>query len=100
MDRAKQLDGDYYEGLLPLAETLESKNRNLVASLLFRSLLISILGRGNTKAYPHGVRYLRKLDKLSKIISDWQTFDNHEVFKAQITQAHGRKRSFWSKYKG
>jgi hypothetical protein len=29
---------------------------------------------------------------------DWQNFNHHEVFKEQIMQAHGRKRSFWSKY--
>jgi hypothetical protein len=29
---------------------------------------------------------------------DWKNFNHHEVFKDQIIQAHGRKRSFWSKY--
>jgi len=52
----------------------------------------------NTKAYPHGIRYLKKLDKLAASIADWKEFNHHEVFKAQIIEAHGRKRSFWSKY--
>lgn len=77
---------------------MESENRHLVTSLIFRSLLLSILERGYTKAYPHGVRYLKKLDILSEAITDWKEFNNHEAFKKQIIEAHSRKRSFWSKY--
>ena len=95
---ADLLDGNYYGSLLSLAEAMESESRNLAASLLYRSLLVSILERGYTKAYPHGIRYLKKLDKLTAGVSDWKEFTPHEVFKAQIIEAHGRKRSFWSKY--
>jgi len=98
LGRADQLDGNHYGSLLSLAETMESENRHLVTSLIFRSLLLSILERGYTKAYPHGIRYLKKLDKLAIIISDWKEFNSHEAFKEQIIEVHGRKRSFWSKY--
>ena len=98
LGRAEQLDGDHYGSLLSLAKAMESESRNLVASLMYRSLLISILERGYTKAYPHGIRYLMKLDKLAEAIIDWKKFINHEAFKDQILQAQGRKRSFWSKY--
>jgi len=98
LGRTDFLTGDRYESLLPLAESMEAENRNLTASLLFRSLLISILERAYTKAYAHGVKYLCKLDQLAETITDWKAFDNHAVFKAEIHQAHGRKRSFWSKY--
>jgi len=98
LKRADQLDGNHYGSLLSLAEAMESENRLLVTSLIFRSLLISILDRGYTRAYPHGVRYLKKLDKLSVLITDWKDFNHHEAFKEQIIKAHGRKRSFWSKY--
>jgi len=98
LGRADQLDGKHYGSLLSLAETMEAESRHLAASLIFRSLLISILERGYTKAYPHGVRYLKKLDKLSVFVTDWKDFNYHEAFKEQIIQAHGRKRSFWSKY--
>jgi len=72
LGRAIQLDGNHYGSLLPLAEAMESESRHLSASLIYRSLLISILERGYTKAYPHGVRYLKKLDKLAVAISDWK----------------------------
>lgn len=98
LKRADQLDGNHYGSLLSLAEVMEFENRHLVTSLIYRSLLISILERGYTKAYPHGIRYLKKLDKLSEAVTDWKEFYHHEAFKAQIIEAHGRKRSFWSKY--
>lgn len=98
LERAEQLDGYFYESLPPLAKTMASENRHLAASLIYRSLLISILERAYTKAYPHGVRYLKKLDELALSIMQWRKFDTHEMFKDQIYLAHGRKRSFWSKY--
>jgi len=98
LDRADQLNGNYYGSLLSLAEAMVLENRNLAASLIYRSLLVSILERGYTKAYPHGIRYLKKLDKLAVVVTEWKTFNNHAVFKNRIYQDHGRKRSFWSKY--
>ena len=81
---ADQLDGNHYGSLLSLAEAMEAENRHLVTSLIFRSLLISILERGYTKAYPYGIRYLKKLDKLSEAVTDWKKFKHHEAFKEQI----------------
>ncbi|PIE89386.1 MAG: hypothetical protein CR997_11715 [Acidobacteria bacterium] len=98
LKRADQLDGDLYCSLLSLAETMEEENRLLVTSLIYRSLLISILERGYTKAYPHGIRYLKKLDKLAAKVTDWKEYIQHKAFKGQIIKAHGRKRSFWSQY--
>lgn len=98
LDRAEKLDGYFYETLPPLAKTMESENRYLAASLIYRSLLISILERAYTKAYPHGVRYLKKLDVMAVSIEQWMAFDNHEMFKDQIYLSHARKHSFWSKY--
>lgn len=98
LGRADQLNGNYYGSLLSLAEVMEPENRHLAASLIYRSLLVSILERGYTKAYPHGIGYLKKLDKLAVTVSDWKRFNTHQAFKEQIIKAHGRKRSFWSKY--
>ena len=98
LKRVDQLNGNHYGSLLPLAGVMEADNRHLVTSLIYRSLLISILERGHTKAYPHGIRYLKKLDKLATSVADWKGFNHHEAFKAQIIEAHGRKYSFWSKY--
>jgi hypothetical protein len=98
--RVEQLDGNFYGNLIRLAEKMKLENRYLAACLIYRSLLVSFLERGYTKAYPHGIRYLKTLDKLSMDIDDWKNNSHHEAFKEQIMQDHGRKRSFWSKYEG
>ena len=98
IERASQLDGDLYAHLLPLAKRMESEDRNLAATLLYRSLLVSILDRSYNRAYGHGVRYLNTLDELALGISDWRDFDDDEEFKTWVREKHGRKKSFWSRY--
>ena len=98
IDRADQLNGDFYESLLPLAVTMEKNRRALVASVLYRALLDSILRRAQTKTYPHGVRYLKKLDKLAASISDWRAIEDHAAYLEHLRQKHGRKTSFWPQY--
>ncbi len=93
-----QLDGNLYQFLLPLAKALEEGGRFLGAILVYRSLLESILGRAQSHYYHHGVRYLKKLDVLSPSVKDWRGLPSHEDYKENLLEAHGRKRSFWSKY--
>jgi len=93
-----QLDGNLYQFLLPLAKALEEGGRFLGATLVYRSLLESILGRAQSRYYHHGVRYLKKLDALSPSIDDWRGLPFHEEYKEALLEVHGRKRSFWSKY--
>ena len=97
-DHADQLNGDHYTLLLPLAEAMEKNSRLLCASLLYRSLLDSILRRAQTKTYSYGVRYLKKLDLLAGSITGWGTIEPHAVYKAELQLHHGRKSSFWSRY--
>lgn len=99
LDRAEQLNGDFYGGLLPLAEAMESADRPLCTSVIYRALLDSILRRGRTKTYPHGVRYLKKLDKFAVSITNWRNIVSHADYMEHLEQKHGRKRSFWSRYK-
>ncbi|WP_342347859.1 DUF6880 family protein [uncultured Nitrospira sp.] len=99
LDRADQLNGDFYGSLVPLAEILETKGRALGATILYRALLDSILRRARTKTYPHGVRYLKKLDKLAPSISDWRNFHDHSIYSEHLQEKHRRKTSFWSRYR-
>ena len=98
MKLAGQLNGDFYGSLLPLAEAMEENGRTLCASVVYRALLDSILRRGQTKSYPHGVRYLRKLDRLAHAVADWRNMAPHRVYLQEIKLNHGRKSSFWSRY--
>lgn len=99
LQRADQLNGDDYGGLLPLAAAMEGKGRQLCASIVYRALLDSILRRAQTKTYTHGVRYLRKLDLLASSVSDWGSREDHAAYKEKLRLDHGRKSSFWSRYK-
>ena len=69
-------------------------------SIIYRALLYSILKRAVSKYYNHGVRYLKKLDSLSDRTTDWQNVQPHASYKEDLLRNHGRKSSFWSKYKG
>ena len=97
LNKIDQIDGEFYNFLLPLAKSMEEDNRYFMASLIYRSLLMSILGRAYTKSYTHGVSYLKKLDKFEGLVLDWRNFPSHENFKNVVLQTHGRKKSFWAK---
>jgi hypothetical protein len=96
--RAEQLNGGFYTALLPLARDMEKAGRLIVATAIYRALLESILARAISKYYTHGVRYLKKLDALSKKIENWGDVVSHEEYKAELRRIHARKNSFWSKY--
>lgn len=96
--RADQLDGGFYSNLLSVAEVMESESRYLIVCLIYRSLLVSILDRANTKAYHHGISYLKRLDNLSAKVDDWKNFNDHITFKEGLYQKHHFKYSFWPKY--
>lgn len=97
----KRIDGlviHNYSRTFSIARGMESENRLLVASLVCRRLLGETLK--DSMNYSTGVQCLEKLDELSMAITDWKNFDSHEAFKKKIVEAHGHKRSFWSKYRG
>ena len=96
--RAKELDGDQYYAILPLAEAMEREERYLAATVLYRSLLESILARAISKYYAHGVRYLRRLDELAQLVENWRTFIPHNEYFLQLLGKHARKSSFWGRY--
>lgn len=94
----EQLNGDLYYQLLPLAEVLETNKRLLICSLIYRALLDSILARALSKYYHHGIKYLKKLDQLAPLVSDWQAWLPHVSYLASLREQHKRKSAFWSKY--
>ncbi len=99
LSHVDQIDGYVYDSLVLLAEAMEESGRYLAATMVYRSLLDSILRRRYSKSYHHGVDYLERLDSLSLKINDWQRFAAHEQYKQELRQAHGRKYSFWKKYR-
>ena len=96
---AGSIDGDRYSSILPLAEAMEKQNRHLVASLLYRALIDSILTRAKSKYYPHGVRYYEKLQELAPNVNNWKGFSSHTVYLTELKSKHGRKPAFWTQVK-
>ena len=95
---ATGIDGANYHRLNNIAEKLSALGEPLAASLLFRALLDSILERGKTAAYPHGIEYLVQLDELAGQIDNWNGFKTHQDYFAALKTKHGRKYSFWEQY--
>lgn len=96
----ERLDGERYYQLVPLAEALENGGYPLAATVCYRALTDSILGRAVSRYYHHGVRYLKRLDALAPAITDWQEFPSHRPYVKSLVDAHKRKRSFWAQYGG
>lgn len=82
----------------PNIRQTEKEHYPLAASLIYRSLLDSIMERKKTMAYGYGAHYLKKLDALAEGISDWQGVPDHQAFMTEFRAQHGRKYSFWDRY--
>ncbi len=98
LGRIDQLNGNFYDSLLSLAEAMGDDGRLLSATVIYRALLDSILRRAQSKTYLHGARYLKKLDRLAGSIPDWRKIETHTAYTERLRQVHGRKSSFWSRY--
>ncbi len=96
--RSSQIDGNYYTNVLPLAELMEELGQTLTSTVLYRSLLESILARAISKYYTHGVRYLKKLDALAPRIDNWRDVENHDLYSQSLRRQHARKSAFWERY--
>jgi hypothetical protein len=95
--RAELIDGEYYHGLLPLAEALLQSGRPLAATVVYRALLDSILERARSKIYGHGASYLRKLGSIAGKITAWRGLPDHPAYLAALRSKHARKSAFWSR---
>lgn len=98
-ERITQLDGDRYYDLTRWAELFEENEHYLIASVIYRELINSILKRAYSKAYHHGVDYLKKLDKFESLIHKWHPLDSHRSYFDKIKKEHSRKSNFWAQYK-
>ncbi|WP_027186143.1 DUF6880 family protein [Desulfovibrio inopinatus] len=99
LDREDQLNGENHYFLEPIANTMEKQGFHLPAVIIYRQLLESVLERRNSKYYHHGIRYLKKLDKITNKISDWKNRTPHQDYFHKIYAEHKRKTAFWSKYR-
>lgn len=85
----------FYDDLLALAKQFEEKQCGLAQTVCYRSLLLSILAEGRTKAYNHAAKYYKKLTLIAENIEDYSPLEHHLTFIQQLEQMHGKKHSFW-----
>lgn len=98
IDHHDQWDGRAYH-ILPQAAAALEHDYPLAATILYRALLDSILARAKSKAYPHGVKYLRQLDMLAEdadaVPDRPAAMMDHDDYTVSLRKAHGRKSGFW-----
>lgn len=94
--RRECLEGQRYEFLLPLAQSLAAE-QPLAATVLYRALLETNLQQALSKYYSHGVRYWRKLAELAARIDDWRELVPQAAYTATVRDLHARKTAFWAR---
>jgi Family of unknown function (DUF6880) len=92
--RLSELDGRNYEWLGKAAERLAEK-WPVSATLLYRALVLSVLERGYSKAYPYAARDLASASILASRLKSDSGIPDHTTFQAQLKAKHGRKYGFW-----
>jgi hypothetical protein len=93
-DRLKQLDGRFYELLRPAADMLAGKYPE-AATLLYRSMVESVLARGSSTQYRYAMQDLLSCAHLAPHLPENATIETHPTFIARLKKAHGKKYSFW-----
>ncbi len=96
LERISQVSGDHYGEMLDLAEATVQHGLALVASLLYRALLESILVHVRRTAYRHAAKYLKTLERLARSVTDWRGHPSHQVFVVELRKRHGNKKAFWA----
>jgi hypothetical protein len=95
IDRAGELDGNYYEILTPASEALAPKYP-LAATLVLRAMIDFALAKARSSRFGHAARHLRTCAALAPAIADWKSFETHEAYVARLRREHGRKTAFWA----
>lgn len=95
-----RIDGRNHGELVPLAKAFQAHERWLGEVVVYRALLLGILGRGYAPSYGHGARYLMRLRKLADAVDGAMPLQSHEAFEAEIRLRHGRKSAFWAHVNG
>ena len=94
VERADELDGNFYEILTPSAEALASRSP-LAATLLRRAMIDFTLEKIRASRYKHAARHLEECARLAPAIDDYGAFETHADYDARIRDQHRRKTSFY-----
>jgi len=97
--RIAEFDGRNYEELGKAAEHLAEK-WPVSATLLYRTLVRSVLERGYSKAYRYAARDLASASMLADRLPADSGNPAHATFHADLKARHGRKYGFWQIVEG
>ncbi|MCW2241787.1 DUF6880 family protein [Azospirillum canadense] len=93
-ERLEEFDGRDYRTLPAAAEALAGKHP-VAATLLYRRMIESILGRASASQYGYAVRDVRHCESLAGQLPEDAGIESHDAFMARLRQEHGRKAKFW-----
>ncbi len=95
IQRAGELDGNYYEILTPAADALGGKYP-LAATLVLRAMVDFSLMRARSSRYAHAARHLAECASLASTIQDFGAFESHDAYLGRLRREHPKKSAFWS----
>ena len=93
--RSAELNGNDYELLSHVAETLAAKYP-LAATLVLRAMITFALTKARSSRYRHAARHLAECASLASAIKEFGAFETHVTFTTRLRAEHGRKSGFWS----
>lgn len=93
--RAREIDGRYYDELLPAAEALDGKFP-LAGTLIRRSLITFILKLGRSHRFKQAAQLVRELQSLDSAALDYGNHEDHRAFMERLFLDHPHKAAFWS----
>jgi tetratricopeptide (TPR) repeat protein len=93
-ERLEEFDGRDYVTLGAAAEALAGKHP-VAATLLYRRMIESILGRASANQYGYAVRNVRNCESLAGQLPEDAGIEGHHAFMARRRKEHGRKSKFW-----
>ncbi len=96
VQRANLLNGINFGTLIFVAEALESDERYVAASIIYRVLIDSILLRARSTFYQQAADHFRKLDSMAPKIKQWGRQISHDDYTAQLRISHSKKNGFWN----
>lgn len=70
----------------------------MTATLLYRKMLQAVVDGAKSKYYNYGAKDLLACENLSREITDWEIYDNHDKYLKELGIKHKRKVSFWHEY--
>jgi len=82
-----------------LAKLMAEKKRPLIATVIYRKMIESILTAAKSNHYPTAIQYMETLTKLAPTIKDWKSVDPHDKYLAKLREQFPKRPSFWAKVK-